>query len=112
MKIVPIAMLGIFVCAVVTSCCTTAPRTTVLYQAQCMIETENSDVFVEVMLDNKFIFSGKTHQEKSGNLESCQFTAAPGEHLLVVSAAGHQTWEKQITLVGGSNKFWIPLKTK
>jgi hypothetical protein len=110
MRNVLIASFAILVCFIAASCCHMQPKSAASMQAQCIIETESPNTVVEVMLDGKLIFSGKTHEEKNGNLDKCEFVASPGKHHLVVSGTGHEMWEKQIVLVGGSNKFWAKLK--
>ncbi len=97
-------------CLAASSCGHIHPKPLDLMSAQCMIETEAPDTLVEATLDGKLIFSGKTRQEKSGNLERCDFTAPPGDHRLVIHAAGYDTWERRITLIGGSNRFWAHLE--
>jgi hypothetical protein len=110
MKKVLIATLGVAALCIAASCSSMRSKSTALMQAQCFIETEAPDTLVELTLDGKLIFSGKTRQEKSGNIERCDFAASPGDHRLVVSAGSHETWDKQVTIVGGSNRFWAKLK--
>jgi hypothetical protein len=82
-------------------------------QAQCVIETHEPNEIVEVMLDGKLIYSGKTSNSgTAGNLQRCVFATRAGNHQLVVSASGYELWEKKICLVGGSNEFWAKLKKK
>jgi hypothetical protein len=105
-------MLAILICAVALSGCSTCPKGTNPMQAEYVIETQEPDVVVEVMLDGKLIFSGKTFREAHGNVAAFTFTARPGDHHISIAGSGHEPWQNDITLVGGSNKFWTQLKTK
>lgn len=106
-----LVVIGMAVLAGATSCSLLrAPRAEPYMQASCVIETEAGDVLVEVRLDGNLIFSGKTKLEKTGSTERFVFSAAPGEHRLSVTAAGYEEWTRQVTVAGGSCRFWAKLK--
>ena len=104
-------LFGMAVLTGATSCSLLrAPKAEPNMQASCVIETEAADVLVEVRLDRNLIFSGKTKSEKTVSTERFVFTAAPGEHQLTISAGGYEEWVRQVTVAGGSCRFWAKLK--
>ena len=113
MRNVPIMMLAIFISAIALSGCQTCPKSTNLITTECVIETQEPNVIVEVRLDDSLIFVGKTHkdEQEKASFEKCIFATWLGDHQIAITAAGHETWDKEITLISGS-KFWAKLKTK
>lgn len=113
MRKVPIVMLAIFISAIALSGCHTCPKSTNLITTECIIETQEPNVIVEVRLDDNLIFVGKTHRDEQEKacFEKCTFSTWLGDHQIAVTAAGHETWEREITLISGS-RFWAKLKTE
>jgi len=113
MRKVPIMMLAIVISALALSGCQTCPKSTNLITTECVIETQEPNVIVEVRLDDNLIFVGKTHKEEQekASFEKCTFASWLGAHQIAITAAGHEPWDKEITLIIGS-KFWAKLKTK
>ena len=113
MRKVPIIMFAIFISAIALSGCKTCPKSTNLMTMECVIETQEPNVIVEVRLDDNLIFVGKTHKDEreKASFEKCIFATWPGNHQIAITAAGHETWDREIALISGS-KFWAKLKTE
>lgn len=98
-------------CLSLVSCVTCKQPDTILVPFSCIVQAE-TEVTYEFHLDGKFISSGKTLPPEIG-VQMCEMSAMPGEHVLMVTAPGYDTWQKTVTIVTGTkhgSHFRINLK--
>jgi len=77
----------------------------------CIVQAE-TEVLYEFNLDGKFVGSGKTLLPGHG-MQACGMTATPGDHVLIVTAPGYETWQRTVTIMSGTkygSSFRIDLK--
>ncbi len=65
----------------------------------CVVQAE-MEVLYEIHLDGKFVSSSKTFPPGKGLMQAIELTATPGDHILMVTAQGCETWQKTVTIVG------------
>jgi len=96
---------------IVTVSCTTVPVNDVAYFPVELVVEAEIEVIYEVFLDSELILSNKY---TPGTPATEQFCAAEGRHILVVSAEGHDKWQRTIGLIGDDQQhFYVELeKTK
>jgi hypothetical protein len=71
-----------------------------------------TEVSYEFHLDGKFVSSGKTLPPGKG-MQMCEMATTPGDHVLMVTAPGYETWQKTVTIMTGTkhgSHFRIDLK--
>jgi len=86
---------------------TTAP----MVPFTCIVQAE-TEVAYEFQLDGKFVSSGKTLLPGKG-MQLCEMTATPGDHVLMVTAPGYETWLRTVNIMSGTkhgSHFRIDLK--
>ncbi len=99
--------LMIFVCVLGVSCATTPPAEVHYFPVDLVIEAETEVVF-EVFLDDELILSNKA---VPGTKVAEKFRAQGGKHSLVVSAEGHDKWQRTIGLISDSDQhYFVSLK--
>jgi len=77
----------------------------------CRVQAE-AEVFYEIHIDGKTVGSGGSAPNPKNKMTHI-LSAAPGDHILTVTAPGYETWQKTITLLEGSKNgqnFLIELK--
>ena len=96
-----------FVCILGASCATIPPAEARYFPVDLVVESEAEVVF-EVFLDDELILSNKV---MPGSQVSEAFRAAEGSHKLVVTAAGHDTWQRTIGLISDADQhYFVSLK--
>lgn len=90
------------------SCRTTSPEPPTI-PVTCVVQPESGAVY-EITLDGKLVGSGKAtpHSQQCVNFE-----AARGEHLLLVTAAGMEPYQRTIAVTGAGKNlqtFFVELK--
>lgn len=105
-----VASLVSALCLSLASCVTCQQAADPMVSFTCIVQAE-TEVLYEIQLDGKFVTSGKTMS--GGSIQACEMTATPGDHVLMVTAPGYETWQRTVTLMSGTkhgSHFRIDLK--
>ena len=94
-----------------TVSCTTIPVKDVAYFPVELVVEAETEVIYEVYLDSELILSNKYIV---GSPVTERFRAKEGRHILVVTAEGHDKWQRTIGLISDEEQhFYVELeKTK
>jgi len=106
-----IASLVSVLCLALASCVTCKQSDVPLVPFTCIVQAE-TEVSYEFHLDGKFVSSGKTLPPGKG-MQMCEMATTPGDHVLMVTAPGYETWQKTVTIMTGTkhgSHFRIDLK--
>ena len=66
----------------------------------CIVQS-NAEILYEVHLDGNFVSSGKTLPPGKG-IQLLDMAATPGDHVLMVTAPGYETWLRTVTIMSGT----------
>ncbi len=97
-----------FVSVLGVSCATTPPVEARYFPVDLMVEAEKEVVF-EVFLDDELILSNKVVPDSQ---VAENFRAKEGSHKLVVTAAGHETWQRTIGLISDADQHYFVILKK
>lgn len=108
-----IGVLFVAVCLAITSCvtCKQSVQNNVPFNYRVQPETD-AIVVCEIHLDGKFVSSYRTMPKEKGE-SWLKLATTPGDHVLSVTAPGFETWQKTITVIGGTERgpfFLVELK--
>ena len=98
-------------CLSLTSCVTCKQAAVPLVPFNCIVQAE-TEASYEFHLDGKFVSSGRTLPPGKG-MQAYEMAATPGDHVLMVTAPGYETWQRTVTLMTGTksgSSFRIDLK--
>lgn len=98
-------------CLSLASCSTFSRSDATMVPFSCIVQAE-TEIIYEIHLDGNFVSCGKTLPPGRG-IQICEMTAPPGQHVLMVTAPGHETWNRTVTLMSGTKRgshFRIDLK--
>ena len=98
-------------CLSLASCGTFKQSDAIIVPFTCIVQSE-TEILYEIHLDGNFISSGKSLPPEKG-MQLCEMTATPGNHVLMVSAPGYETWLRTVTIMSGTkhgSHFRIDLK--
>ncbi|MFA7256450.1 MAG: hypothetical protein WC047_02605 [Kiritimatiellales bacterium] len=98
-------------CLSLTSCVTCKQSAVPLVPFSYIVQAE-TEVSYEFHLDGKFVSSGQTLPPGKG-MQMCEMTSTPGDHVLMVTAPGYETWQRTVTMMSGTTRgshFRIDLK--
>ncbi|MBU4496681.1 MAG: hypothetical protein KKG09_01565 [Verrucomicrobia bacterium] len=101
----------VVLCLSLTSCVTCKQSELTNIPFGCVVQSEGEAVF-DIHLDGKLVSSGKPLPPGKG-MQAFKLIATPGEHVLMATAPGCDTWQKTITLMGGAERspsFMVELK--
>ena len=98
-------------CLSLASCVTCMQSGTTMVPFSCIVQSE-TEILYEIHLDGNFVSSGKSLPPGKG-MQLCEMTATPGNHVLMVTAPGYETWLRTVTIMSGTqhgSHFRIDLK--
>jgi len=87
-------------CLSLASCGTFKHSDATIVPFTCIVQSE-TEILYEIHLDGNFISSGKTLPSGKG-MQMCEMTAIPGDHVLMVTAPGYETWQRVVTIMSGT----------
>ena len=106
-----VGLVSVLLCLSLVSCVTCKQPDSTVAPFSCIVQSE-TEVLYEIHLDGKFVSSNKTLPPGRG-MQAIGMTATPGDHVLMVTAPGYETWQKTVTIMSGTkngSSFRIDLK--
>jgi hypothetical protein len=98
-------------CLTLASCGTFKQSDATMVPFTCIVQSE-TEILYEIHIDGNFVSSGKTLPPGKG-MQMCEMTATPGDHVLMVTAPGYETWQRTVTIMSDTKRgshFRIDLK--